>query len=125
MSTPLEWLPEVISFKAAEDVVGSRFVVQSAADEVEQADAITDRAVGVAREDASTGETLGVVVGGFIGVEAAAAIALGANIAPSANGRAQTAVATQFVHGIAREAATAAGDIILVQIVPPTGAALA
>lgn len=128
MTAPLEWLPEVISRRANADLVGGRFVKNvgnSDPTSVTPATAITDRCEGVAREDAETGETIGVVVGGFVSVEAAGAISVGALIAPSANGRAQVAVSTQIVHGIAKEQATAAGDFILCQIVPPTGAALA
>jgi hypothetical protein len=50
--------------------------------------------------------------GGIVPIEAAAAIALGAQIAPSTNGRGQTAVSTQFACGVALKAAGGAGEII-------------
>lgn len=83
--------------------------------------AITDIAVGVA--DGSTKafnsslhaedkDPISLQGGDVVLVEAAAAIAAGARVAPSTNGRAQTAVTTQFPYGIALEPAAAAGEII-------------
>ncbi|KKK78618.1 hypothetical protein LCGC14_2841760, partial [marine sediment metagenome] len=82
-----------------------------------------DVAFGVVSEDVDFSEADGASVwllneGGIVPIEAAAAISRGANIAPSANGRGQTGVATQFTRGIALQAASAAGHIIpmLVQV---------
>lgn len=98
---------------------------------VTQAAAITDKCIGVtqmrvdADESATGNVTLDIRILGITKVEAAAAIALGANVAPSANGRAQTAASTQFVHGIALQPAAAAGELIDVLLTPPSGAAVA
>lgn len=85
--------------------------------------AITDIAVGVA--DGSTKafnsslhaedkDPISLQGGSVVLVEAAAAITAGNRVAPSANGRAQSAVATQYPFGIALETAGAAGEIIRV-----------
>jgi hypothetical protein len=104
-----------------------------AADEnkVTQATAITDRCVGVCQQridaaDSATGNVqVDVRMMGISKVEAAAAISLGAEVAPSTDGRAQTAVTTQFRHGIALQAATAAGQWIDVWLNgPPVGPAV-
>lgn len=106
--------------------------VKFAADEnkVTQATAITDICIGVCQQrveaaDSATGNAqVDVRILGISKVEAAAAIALGAFVAPATNGRAQTAVTTQFRHGIAMQAATAAGQWIDVLLTPVAGPAV-
>src|SRR6185436_773280 len=86
--------------------------------------AVTDKAIGVVQQrvdaaDSATGNVqVDVRILGITKVEAAAAISLMDSVAPSANGRAQTAVATQFAMGIALQAATAAGQWIDVLLLP-------
>jgi hypothetical protein len=100
--------------------------VKFAADEnkVTQITAITDKPVGVTQQrvdaaDSATGNVqVDVRILGISKVEAAAAITLMDFVAPSVNGRAQTAVATQFAQGIALQAATAAGQWIDVLLLP-------
>lgn len=116
--------PSPKTFTASEDLTRYRFVkMGAAANTLDAVDAVTDVALGVVVEDVDQSEADAVSVwllneGGILPVEAAAAIALGAKIAPSANGRAQTGVATQYVRGIALEAASGAGHVIpmLVQV---------
>jgi hypothetical protein len=92
---------------------------------VTEATAITDVCVGVCQQrvdaaDSVTGNVqVDVRILGISKVEAAGVIALGARVAPSVNGRAQTAVGTQFVHGIAFQAASAAGQWIDVLLTTP------
>lgn len=81
--------------------------------------AITDVAIGVVQETitdamAATGKAVVAVwvPGSVSRVIANAAIAKGAKVAPAANGKAQTAVSTQFPVGIAQSAAAASGDEI-------------
>jgi hypothetical protein len=101
--------------------------VKFAADEnkVTQATAITDQCVGVCQQrveavDSVTGNVqVDVRIMGISKVESAGVIALGARVAPATDGRAQTAVSTQFVHGIAWQAATAAGQWIDVLLTVP------
>lgn len=110
--------PAPKTFTAEADIVANRFVkIGAAANGVTPVTAVTDQAVGVAVETVDTPDVTGVSVwlcneGGIVPVEAAAAIAAGALVAPSANGRAQTAVVTQFARGVALEAASGAGHII-------------
>lgn len=81
--------------------------------------AITDVAIGVLQEtisaaDAATGKlVIPVWIPGSVSrVVANAPIAKGAKVAPAANGKAQTAVSTQFPVGIAQSAAAALNDEI-------------
>lgn len=85
--------------------------------------AITEIAVGVAdgstkafnnANHAETGDPISLQGGNIVIVEAAAAVNAGDRVAPSANGRAQTAVGTQFAYGIALEPAGGAGELIRV-----------
>ena len=132
MTAPMELLPEKVSVRVNAAVAGGRFVKSVGNSDpwaVTPVTGTTDQALGVAYEDGAAGDTIAVVVGGFVSVEASAAISVGALVGPSANGRAVALTpaegATAYVHGIAREQATAEGDFILVQIVPPTSLALA
>jgi len=107
-----------VTLTASEDLTAYRFVkIGSSAQTVDAIDAVTDLALGVVVDDVDFSEATAASVwllnrGGILPVEAAAAISLGANIAPSANGRAQTAVSTQYTRGIALEAASGAGHVI-------------
>jgi hypothetical protein len=109
---------------ASEDLTRFRFVkIGSADNTVDAVDAVTDVALGVVEEDVDFSEADGASVwllnrGGILPIEAAAAISRGANIAPSTNGRGQTAVSTQFTRGIALQAASAAGHVIPMLVQP-------
>ena len=72
-----------------------------------------ERPLGVATTDFDTGEQASVATHGEILVEAGAAVAVGAEVESDASGRAVTKT-TGVVFGVARDAATAAGDIIRV-----------
>jgi hypothetical protein len=111
--------PVPTTFVAEGAVVLNRFVKLGTVEEgVVAVAAVTDRAIGVAVEsaDPATGNSGASVWplsdGAIVPIEAAAAISLNAQVAPSANGRGQTAVATQFVCGVALKAAGGAGEII-------------
>ncbi len=117
--------PVPITFEAEDAVVLNRFVKLGAVGNgVAAVDDVTDVAMGIAVEsaDPAAGNSAASVWpfnrGGIVSVESAAAISLGDNIAPSANGRGQTAVATQFTRGVALAAAGGAGEIIpmLIQV---------
>jgi hypothetical protein len=101
-----------------------RFVKLVDENSVTPAAAITDKCIGVTQDridaaDSATGQAqVDVRMMGITKVEAAAAIALMDFVAPSANGRAQTAVATQFAMGIALQPAAAAGEWIDVFLLP-------
>lgn len=114
--------PRAVTLTAESALTRFRFVqVGAAANGVTACTAVTDVALGVMQETCADTEAASVWLlneGGIVPIEAAAAIALGANIGPSLNGRGQTAVATQYTRGIALEAASAAGHVIpmLVQV---------
>ena len=73
----------------------------------------TDTALGIANAPYDAGEQAGVNTHGELLVEAGAAITVGQQVQPDANGRAiPLAAGTAF--GRARDAAAAAGDIIRV-----------
>ena len=72
-----------------------------------------ERALGVPTTDFSAGEQASIATHGEILVEAGAAIAAGAEVESDANGRAVTKT-TGVGFGAARDAASAAGEIIRV-----------
>ena len=108
------------SLVASASVTPFRFVKITGRNAGANVGAITELAVGVCDGSTSSfdqavivaGDTIPLQGGNVVLVEAAAAIAAGAVVAPSANGRAQAAVATQFPYGVALEPAGAAGAII-------------
>lgn len=119
MSTQNPALPH--TFKAAADLSANQyyFVELSAAQTVNVCNAITDVAIGVLQNDPNAaGAAATVAIEGTTKVVAGAAIAAGAKVAPTAAGKAQTAVTTQFPRGIALEAAGADGDVIEILLLP-------
>lgn len=62
------------------------------------------------------GEAVSIMTQGVSRIEASAAIAVGARVAPAAAGKARTAVSGDTVAGIALEAASADGQIIAIQL---------
>jgi hypothetical protein len=74
---------------------------------------------GIIGEGVAAGDVFPLIVpdGSIAMVEAGAAIAQGANVATNATGQAVTAVATDFIMGVALDAAGALGDIIRIQFI--------
>lgn len=112
-----------LPYKAGGAISKMRFVKLTGDQEVSAVTGVTDQALGVAKVDisaaeATAGKATAVQVLGVAWVEAAAAITRFDFVAPSANGRAQTAVATQFAMGRALKAAANAGDWIPVLLLP-------
>lgn len=95
--------------------------VKMTADGLAPATALTDTVVGVVQRKGIATEALPVMNTGITMMVASAAIAKGAKVGPTAGGKAVTSNA-QF-HGVALEAATAAGDIIPVLLMLGSGAA--
>ena len=92
-----------------------KFVKISADNTVVLCAATTDIPIGVLQAAVTaTGDPVEVVVIGMTYVQADASIAAGAPIATSADGQSQTAVATQFVVGVAVNVAgaTTAGNLL-------------
>jgi hypothetical protein len=74
-----------------------------------------ERALGVANTNYDIGEQAGVATHGELLVEAGAAVAVGAQVESDASARAVT-LSTGVAFGVARDAASAAGDIIRVLV---------
>ena len=113
------WAPPTPKTLTAQaDLTQHRFVkLGTAANTVTAVAAVTDIAHAIAVDDVDVSEADGASVwllneGGIVPIEAAAAISIGDKVAPSANGRGQTAVSTQYPRGVALEAASGAGHVI-------------
>jgi hypothetical protein len=111
-------------YDAAAVITKFRAVKFSAEETVTPVTAATDVPVGIAQFDVSAAELAkgkGVLVRGYGAseMEASAAIAVGALVAMTTNGRAVTAVATNRVIGVCEEAAANAGERIRVKLSLP------
>jgi hypothetical protein len=97
---------------------------------VTQATAITDKCIGVTQQRADAAKSaygnvqLDIRLYGITKIESGAAVALMDVVAPDTTGRAVTAASTQYRHGIALQAATAAGQWIDVLLTPLNGPVL-
>ncbi len=78
--------------------------------------AITDKVYGVVVEGNTTGLPVSVEVDRSVKVVAAEALAVGELVAPEIGGKAQVAVATQFICGIVTKPAVAEDDVALVEL---------
>lgn len=97
----------------------NRFVRLSATTDrqVVTVDGAGQRAAGVLLNEPNTAEAAKVQIDGIAKVEAAAAITRGDAVAASANGRAQTAVATNAIQGVACASVTGAGELCEVLLI--------
>lgn len=114
---------QVITLKAAGDLSAAQYLFMklSAARTVTTCGATTDKVIGVLQNDPNAAGLPAVVAySGTVKVIAAGAITAGALVGPTAAGKAQTAVATQYSRGIALETSVNDGDIIEVLLVPMT-----
>lgn len=107
---------ELSSYVAAADYSSNQyyFVELDANGAAKVCDAITDKAIGVLQNAPKAGQEALVKTYGNTKVVAGAALAVGDNVAPTAAGKAQVAVATQFVRGRVVTAAAADEDIATV-----------
>lgn len=82
---------------------------------------LTDRGIGVAQRAGVAGEEIEVRLDSAPSsmMKAAAAIVAGAGVWSAASGRVSVSASTAFRVGTAKEAATAAGDVI--EVMPMTG----
>lgn len=109
-------------YTASSDLSSSRFraVKISGARTVTAIAAITDKPFGVLQNAPASGQVAEVMAQGRSKMEASAAIAVGATIGVSANGRAVTIAPgtdlTQYIIGIAEDACSNAGEIISVYL---------
>lgn len=110
-----------ITLIASADVTGKRFVKISAADSC-QTCGDGEQAVGVNLWTTSKDRPCTVIIGGTAPVEAGAAVSAGASVASDANGKAVPAGAGEYICGIAKTAASDAGDEIEVILALPATA---
>jgi len=112
-----------ITLKANADLSTKQhlFVELTAAQTVDVTNAITDKAVGVLnnKPDAA-GKAAEVDILGTTKVVCSAALAAGTLVGPTAAGKAQAAVSTQYARGMLLEASTADGDIVEMLLLPMT-----
>lgn len=111
-----------LSMTAGADLSGSQylFVKAGANKTVTVCSAITDVALGVLQNDPVSGLQAAVAVEGTAKVLSAAAVAVGARVAPSAAGKAQTCVSTQYPRGIALTACSNADEMIEIALISET-----
>lgn len=111
-----------ITRKANADLSAKQYLFMElvAGGKVDTCGATTDVAVGVLQNDPKSGELASVAILGTSKVVAGGAITEGDFVSPTAAGKAQTTVATQYPRGIALEAAAADGDIIEILLLPMT-----
>ena len=114
---------QIPGYSAEADLTGNQYfaVKQGAARlGVVAVAATTDRPLGVLQNTPDDGEVAEIMVQGRTKMVASAAIALGAPVSVSANGRAASVAygtdTTRYVIGYAEQAAAAAGDIIEVYL---------
>lgn len=111
---------ECITKKANGDLSTKQYLFMklSAAQTVDTCAAITDKSVGVLQnKPAAAGRDATIAIDGTTKVVASGVIAFGSYVAPTAAGKAQVAVSTQFPRGQALEAAAADGDIIEILLI--------
>ncbi len=102
-----------LTILAAGVIVGDRFVTPGNV----QAGAGANT-LGVAKNSCASGERVAVDVLGTATLEVGAAVAAGATVASDASGRAITWATSGAKVGVALEAATAAGQVIEVLLIP-------
>lgn len=114
------------SFQAAAAIAAYTLVKHAAADDQVQAAASgTDLVIGATQDVApALGERVNVAITGITYITAGAAITRGARLMSDASGRVITAAAAAGSNvntiGVALESATAAGDVIRVNLIPGT-----
>jgi hypothetical protein len=116
-------IPQTIPLKAGADLSAKQyhFVEVTGVRTVGAANAVTDKAIGVLQNDPNAaGAEATVAIGGTTKLVAGGSITAGALVAPKADGRGQTAVATQYARAIALETSVNDGDIIEVALIPLT-----
>ena len=110
----------VKAFDASGAIARYSLVILGPADgQVTVATAATSSCIGAVREiDVVDGDCCDVVVTGIAKVRAGGAIALGAQVTATTDGKAVTAASGNRVAGVAIEAATGDGEIIPVLLTP-------
>jgi hypothetical protein len=110
----------IVAFTAGAAITKGQLVKVSGAMTVSPAAAATDAVIGVAVTNASSGSKVSVIVGcPIVYVTAGGAVSAGAAVGSDSSARAvAVTTAGNRALGIALEAASAAGDVILVAVNP-------
>jgi len=110
----------IVTFNAGAAITKGQLVKVTGAMTVQPAAAATDAVIGVAVSSASSGSKVPVIIGcPIVYVTAGGAISAGAAVGSDSSARAvAVATAGNRALGIALEAASAAGDVILVAVNP-------
>jgi hypothetical protein len=121
-------ITEILALEASEDMDNAyRFVKQGATntDTADLCDTAGERPIGVIDRNYDDDDHMSIITKGFATVVAGAAVAAGAQVVTDASARAITATALHdWIAGIAFNAASAAGDEIVVLIdIRPNGSA--
>lgn len=132
----LEWLPQVVSYESGQRFTAAdrfKFVKLNGQAQVVPVTAITDRPIGVLRDDTGrnpdvTNTTVGVYqADGMVEVQLSGSIAVNDLVGITATGLAKKLTAgtdnTQYIVGVALRAGVA-GDRVLIQLTTPTAKAV-
>lgn len=109
-----------ITLKAGADLSAKQyhFVEVTGVRTVGAANAITDRVIGILQNDPTAADQEAVIaIGGTSKLVAGGGITAGVYVGTKADGRGQTAVATQHARGIALETSVNDGDVIEVALI--------
>jgi len=106
---------------ANEALTGMRFVkLTTTSKKVDMADTAGEQVFGVVDFDYASGDHVSVCAVGEVEVTSSAAIAAGAKVSTSANGRAVTAVAGDYVAGVCLQSCAGANEVVRVFLLPAT-----
>ena len=106
---------------ANEALTGMRFVKSTTTSKkVDMADTAGERVIGVVDSDFAIGAHVSVCAVGEVEVTSSEAIAANALVSCSANGRARTAVAGDFIAGVALTSCAGADAVVRVFLIPAT-----
>lgn len=111
------------TFKAGADLSAKQyhFVKMSAPQTVVACSGVTDKAIGILQNDPdAAGEEAVVAILGTSKLVAGGVCTFGTNLGPKADGRAQTAVATQYARAHAVDTSANDGEVIEVLLLPLT-----
>jgi hypothetical protein len=111
-----------ISLLASADLSAKQyhFVKISGVNTVTFCSGITDKAIGILQNDPVSGGVAVVAIAGTSKLVAGGVVTAAGSVATKADGRAQTAVATQYARALTLETSANDGDIVEVVLVPLT-----
>jgi hypothetical protein len=113
---------QTISLIASADLSAKQyhFVEMTGVNTVSYCNGTTDKAIGILQNDPISGGVAVVAIAGTSKLVAGGVVSAGGSVAPKADGRAQTAVATQYARAIVLETSANDGDIVEAALIPLT-----